>query len=67
MASIALSGTLGSCSFLPGGNCQPNVYGPPPAYDEGAESAASGGYDPEENIEPDVYGPPEMMEDGADN
>ena len=60
MASIALTGTLGSCGFSPDENAEPDVYGPPSSYEDTAEASGSGEYDPIVNIEPAVYGPPEM-------
>lgn len=58
MASIAMTGALGSCSFSPGENVEPDVYGPPESYEEPTEEEPSGDFDPAENIEPAVYGPP---------
>lgn len=73
MASIVMTGTLGSCSFVPGENVEPDVYGPPESYEESVEESASAvepesveGFDPVENIEPDVYGPPEAFEDAEE-
>ena len=43
--SVSVSG------FLPIGNVNACVYGPPPEY-----------YDPQNNINEDIYGPPEMLE-----
>lgn len=65
MASAALTGMLGACSFSPEENVEPDVYGPPESYEEPAEESAEepaeepeSDYDPSVNIEPGVYGPP---------
>ena len=68
MASIALTGALGSCSFAPDENVDEDVYGPPQPYEDPidepesvGEPESAGEYDPEENMEPEVYGPPEAF------
>lgn len=59
MASIAMTGALGSCAFSPDENVEPDVYGPPESYEEPIEEPESAEeYDPAQNMEPDVYGPP---------
>ena len=65
MASAALTGMLGACSFSPEENVEPDVYGPPESYEEPAEESADESseepetdYEPSDNIEPGVYGPP---------
>lgn len=71
MASVALTGALGSCDFNPLHNDEPTVYGPPPSYEDPDDRVSSGmmnemssgTYDPERNIEPDVYGPPDPYEE----
>ncbi|MBQ9900985.1 MAG: hypothetical protein IJM51_01155 [Clostridia bacterium] len=69
MASIALTGSLGSCAFNACENVEPDVYGPPQPYEDPVEEpesaeepAPSGEYDPIYNMQPGVYGPPETME-----
>ena len=65
MASAALTGMLGACSFSPEENVEPDVYGSPESYEEPAEESADESseepetdYEPADNIEPGVYGPP---------
>ncbi len=65
MASIAMTGALGSCSYSPHENVEPDVYGPPESYEEPVEEPESADepestddYEAEMNIEPGVYGPP---------
>ena len=65
MASAALTGMLGACSFSPEENVEPDVYGSPESYEEPAEESAEepaeepeSDYDPSVNIEAGVYGPP---------
>ena len=68
MASIALTGALGSCSFSPGENVEPDVYGPPESYEEPVvDQESDEEYDPAENIEPDVYGPSEAFDSSDGN
>lgn len=68
MASIVMTGALGSCGFVPGENSEPDVYGPPSAYEDDEDvrdessSVSTGEFDPELNVEPDVYGPPSAFE-----
>ncbi len=73
MASIALTGTLSSCRYLPSDNIEPDVYGPPAPYEEPSEEPAEAqseepadttdpAFDPERNIEPGVYGPPSAFD-----
>ena len=67
MASVALTGTLGSCSFDPENDREPDVYGPPASFEEPADSVSSTEYLPSVNVEPNVYGPPEVMGSSSQN
>ena len=50
MASAALTGMLGACSFSPEENVEPDVYGPPESYEEPAEESAD-----ESSEEPELW------------
>ena len=82
MASIAMTGSISSCSYNACYNLEPDVYGPPQPYEDpvdesnpqedngfsqNGESVESEEYDPILNIEPGVYGPPEAFEDADGN
>ena len=43
MASIALTGALGSCSFAPDENVEEDVYGPPQPYEDPIDEPESVG------------------------